>query len=472
MAIEAGRRGPPRRADFDVVDQPGRARDRSRQASLPGPVPMPWVLDAATVVVGLGLGATVGLALTAESRHQLHAPGGVLMFLGSLTGLSGTYLALVMVLLVSRIPAVERILGQDGLLRWHRRLAPWPISLITAHALLLTVAYAEAARTGPLHELYVLVRTFPDMLTATVALALMIGIGVVSIRAIRSRLRRETWWAFHLFMYLALALAFAHELALGPSFVGHPLTRVVWSVAWASTAGLVIAYRFGLPLLRSLRHRLELVEVRPEAPGVVSVILRGRRLERLRVSGGQFFEWRFLARGMWWQAHPFSISARPRPPYMRLTVKAVGDFTSALAALPAGTRVAVEGPYGAFTVHARRGAKIALIAGGIGVTAVRSLLEDLPRGAAPVVVLRASTAEDLALASEVKELVRHKKGRVHEVVGSRDEFDLARLADLVPDVGQRDVYVSGSESFVRAVAEALGGLGVPPDSVHLEVYAL
>ncbi len=69
---------------------------------------------------------------------------------------------------------------------------------------------------------------------------------------------------------------------------------------------------------------------------MVSVILKGRRIEALAISGGQFFEWRFLVPGMWWQAHPFSVSARPQAPYLRLTVKVVGDFTSAVARLRPG----------------------------------------------------------------------------------------------------------------------------------------
>jgi ferredoxin-NADP reductase len=273
-------------------------------------------------------------------------------------------------------------------------------------------------------------------------------------------------------MYLALALAFAHEIALGPSFVGHPLTRLVWSVVWASTAGIVLFYRFGQPLFRSFRHRLEVVEIHREGPDTVSVICRGRHLERLAVAGGQFFEWRFLTRGMWWQAHPFSLSARPRPPFLRLTVKGIGDYSSAVARLRPGTRVAIEGPYGAFTTHARRHAKVALIAGGVGVTAVRSLLEDLPRDCDPVVVLRASSAEELVLGPEVAELVRHRKGRVHELVGSRSEVRIDRLIELVPDLLDRDVYVSGPESFVSRVVAMLSRLGVPKDSVHFEVYSL
>ena len=188
------------------------------------------------MLAGAGFGVVTALAITDETGAELRAPGGAVTFLGSLTGLVGMYLALLMVLLVSRIPAIERVLGQDGLLRWHRRLAPWPISLLLAHALFITIGYAEAARAGLGRQVAVLLTRYPDVLIATVGLGIMCAIGVISIRAIRRRLRRETWWLVHLYMYLALALSFAHVLALGPSFVGHPLTQIVWSVAWAATA--------------------------------------------------------------------------------------------------------------------------------------------------------------------------------------------------------------------------------------------
>jgi hypothetical protein len=101
----------------------------------------------------------------------LSAPGGLAT--GNVTGMAGTYLALMMVVLVSRIPAIERVLGQDGLLRWHRRLAPWPISLLAAHSVLITAGYAQAAGTGPWQEAGTPILSYPDILTATVGLALM-----------------------------------------------------------------------------------------------------------------------------------------------------------------------------------------------------------------------------------------------------------------------------------------------------------
>ncbi len=452
----------------------GRRRDRATDTRTQPPRPRPALARTALVVAGIGLGATTALTLTPETISQLRAPGGPATFAGSLTGMIGTYLALLMVLLVSRIPAIERVLGQDGLLRWHRRLAPWPISLLVAHAVFITVGYAQAARAGLGREIGVLLTSYPDVLLATIGLGLMCAAGAISLHAIRSRLRRETWWTVHLYMYLALALSFAHVLVLGPSFVGHPLTRLVWSAVWAGTAGLVLAYRFGLPAVRSLRHRLKVVEVRPEGPGVVSVICAGRHLDKLPVAGGQFMFWRFLSRGRWWQAHPYSLSALPDPPYVRLTVKAVGDHSASLAHLRPGTRVMVEGPYGVFTHHAQVRPRALLVAAGIGVTALRSLLEDLPRKSAPIVLLRASRPEELVLGNEVSELARQRRGQVYPLVGSRERagIDETTLCRLVPDLHRRDVFVCGPEGFVAGIVDLVAGLGVPDEAIHHEAYAL
>jgi predicted ferric reductase len=438
------------------------------------PAPRPGLVKAALTAAGAGLGVTTALAITPETASQFTAPGGLATFAGSLTGLVGTYLALMMVLLVSRIPFVEQTLGQDGLVRWHRRLAPWPISLLIAHAVFLTVGYAQAARTGAWHEVGVLLSRYPDMVTATAALGLMCLVGTISIRAIRRRLRRETWWTIHLVMYLALAISFAHVVVLGPAFVGHPLTQVAWSAVWAATAGLVLAYRVALPVIRSLRLRLTVTEVRQEGPGVVSVICSGRHLDTLAVSGGQFFCWRFLARGMWWQAHPFSLSALPRPPYLRLTAKALGDYSASLARLRPGTRVVVEGPYGTFTRYAQERQRVLLIAAGIGVTALRALLEDLPASSRPTVILRAARPEDLVLAGEVRELVQHKRGTLHELVGRREQASVTgeSLRRLVPDLDRRDVFVCGPEGFVDDVVALVGSLGVPEEAIHHEAFAL
>jgi ferredoxin-NADP reductase len=298
-------------------------------------------------------------------------------------------------------------------------------------------------------------------------------VAVTSVRIARKRLKYETWWVVHLYTYLALALAFAHQIATGASFVGHPLARAIWATTWAFTAGLVIIYRFVLPLARNLRHQVRIERVREEAPGVYSIVCRGRRLDRLAVSGGQFFQWRFLARGLWWQAHPYSLSALPRPPLMRVTIKAVGDHSRAIARLRPGTRVLIEGPYGAFTHHAQSTDRVALIAAGVGITPVRAMLEDLPASVDVAVVVRASSPEDLVHRDEVATLVDRRGGQAYAVLGPRRtaRFDARALGRLIPDLARRDVYVCGPSGFSEGVVSAALALGVPRDRIHHEAFA-
>jgi len=179
-----------------------------------------------------------------------------------------------------------------------------------------------------------------------------------------------------------------------------------------------------------------------------------------------------MTRGLWLHAHPYSISALPRPPYMRVTIKGLGAHSSAAARLTPGTRIAIEGPYGTFTKHALQGRRVALIAAGVGVTPVRALLEDLPAGSDPVVLLRASTQEELVLGDEVRELVRARGGRVLGAFGSRHHVTLnpQTLRANIPDLPERDVFICGPEPFTQTVARAARLAGVTPARMHVEGF--
>jgi predicted ferric reductase len=436
------------------------------------PAPRPRFVDFCAALAGIGFGAVVAGVVAGESRGSLGVPGGLLTAGGRLAGFTGAYLMLIMVVLVARLPWLERSVGQDQLIRWHRQVSPWAIALIIAHVVLITLGYAAAATSPVLSEIWLLVRSYPDILAAVAGFALLMLAAMTSYRAIRRRLRYETWWAVHLYLYIGLALAFAHQIVTGVTFIGHPLVRALWITIWAATAGLVLVFRIAQPAWRSLRYQLRVVEVRDEAPGVVSVICQGRDLDRLPVSGGQFFLWRFLTRELWWQAHPYSLSALPQPPYLRFTVKGLGDASSALAQVRAGTRLAFEGPYGAFTDHARLSDGVLLIAAGVGITPLRALLEDLPDDADVVVVIRASTDADLLHRAEIAALVERRRGRLLEVIGSRHKLRITArtLRHMVPDVVDRDVYVCGPPGFGADVVSSAAKLGVPADQIHVEEF--
>jgi ferredoxin-NADP reductase len=215
------------------------------------------------------------------------------------------------------------------------------------------------------------------------------------------------------------------------------------------------------------------VSVEPIAPGVVSVTVRGRFIRWLPVSGGQFLQWRILTRGLWWQAHPYSLSALPDPPYLRFTVKDLGDHSRLLAGLRPGARIAIEGPYGAFTRDARTTDRVALIGAGVGVTPLRALLEDLPRHVDATMIVRARHERELILADELRRLMAARRGRLHELLGPRAQvrLDRAALLGLVPDLKQRDVYVCGPDGFTQEVVRTLSTLGVSHRRIHHESFA-
>jgi ferredoxin-NADP reductase len=347
------------------------------------------------------------------------------------------------------------------------------IALLTTHVVAVTLGYAQQAKTGALHEIGALITTFPGMLLAAAGFGLLLMAGLTSYRYARLKMKYETWWAVHLYTYLAVALSFAHQLWTGVPFLGHPAARAWWIGVWALTAGAVVAYRWVVPIEVSLRHRLTVHAVEEEAPGVVSVVMRGRRLDRLPVSGGQFIHWRFLKRGMWWQAHPYSLSAMPTANQLRITVKDLGDHSSWLARVEPGTRVFIEGPYGAFTHHHRHTDHVLLVAAGVGATPVRALLDDLPRHVDVVTILRGSSETDLVLREEIDQLVAERGGRLHQVLGSRSQapLDAPAMSRLVPDIAQRDVYVCGPGGFMRGIIDAARTLGVPPQRIHHEDFA-
>src|SRR4051812_39568891 len=194
--------------------------------------PRPRVVDGLAGLAGLGLGITLALGISAESAGSLRAAGGLATALGRISGLSAAYAMVVVVVLVARFGPLERAVGQDRLVRWHRKLGPWPLYLLCAHGGLITIGYAQAAHDGVLHQFGQLLWTYPGILAATVGFVALIAAGVTSYRIARRRLAYETWWSVHLYTYLALLLSFSHQVVTGASFVGHAWARTWWTALW------------------------------------------------------------------------------------------------------------------------------------------------------------------------------------------------------------------------------------------------
>lgn len=433
--------------------------------------PVQWLC----ALVALNAVWATDLFVLGHGFDGLTAPGGLLIALGRLTGLYGALALAVQLVLVARLPWLETRLGMDRLTAWHRWGGFWVLWLTLAHLVFITLGYAARDGSPVLGELGTLVFDTEDVGKATIATVLLVAVGVTSARLARRRMRYESWHAVHLATYVAVVLGFLHQVTLGQDFIGSPVGRLYWWSLYGFALGAVAATRVLLPVLRNLRHQLRVVSVVRESPDVVTIWIGGRDLHRLPAHAGQFFLWRFGSR--WWEAHPFSLSAMPDGRYLRITVKALGDGSAWLQRVRPGTRVFAEGPYGAFTARRRTRRQVLLIAGGVGVTPIRALLEEFARRRDDVTVIYRAGAQPV-LAEELRELARWCGARLHILHGPSTVAEPLgpvlgpqHLAALVPDAWRRDVYVCGPPGMTEAVRRTLAQLGVPAEQVHTERFA-
>ncbi|HEX7626242.1 MAG TPA: ferredoxin reductase family protein [Gaiellaceae bacterium] len=430
----------------------------------------------ALVIVGNGVAIT-WLWVHGGNVTKLHSTGDVLTSIGRLTGLQSAYLALIQVVLLARLPALERVVGFDRLSRWHRWNGHVCIDLVIAHVVFTVWGYALLDKFTLGKEISTMLGggIYPGMITATVGTGLLIAVVGTSLVIVRRRLRYEWWYAVHLMAYAGIALSWFHEIPTGNELVLDRVAADYWRALYLVTIAVLLLFRVLAPALGALRHGLRVAEVTQEGPGVVSLRITGRRLERLRAQSGQFFLWRFLDRHRFWTAHPFSLSAAPDGRSLRITVKALGDHTGRLGEIRPGTRVLAEGPLGVFTDDLRRHDKALLIAGGIGITPIRALLETM-RGDL-VVVYRVISDDDIIFRDELESLAAAREAVVHFVVGDhrgegRDLLSSAHLLELVPDVRERDVFLCGPPAMTQVIEKNVRGAKVPRRNVHIERFAL
>ena len=444
------------------------------------PFPRHWGLRAGDAYAFVALNAVViGLMWVRHGGpNQLNTAAGVFTAVGQLAALYGTFLALVQLVLASRSPYLDEVFGTDRLMWLHRWGGFATVWLLVGHFVFTTFGYGMGDGSGVVAEFGTFLTVYPYVVWAFVALLLFVAVAVISVRRARRAMSYETWYGIHLLMYVAVALAFLHQFAVGSDFIADRVARIYWVGLYALTIGSIVVWRIGQPLVLSIRHRLRVANVVEEGPDVVSIYLTGRDLDKLAVRAGQWFLFRFLTRDGWYRAHPFSISAAPNGQFLRVTVKALGDYTRRLQQVRVGTPVFAEGPYGILTSAHRTKERVVLIAAGIGIAPLRAILEDLPAGGGAVtLVYRASRPEDLVLRDEVDALARMRGTTVHYLVGRRgssqmphDPLQPSALRSLVPDIAQCDVFVCGPDTMMDTVHRTLRTLRVPASQVHLERF--
>ena len=401
-----------------------------------------------------------------------------------LSALLGTALLMIHMLLIARIPWIDKFYGHDSATVIHKRIGKPVLYLILVHFLASLFQYSITSGKDVLATFLWFVFDVQEMWLATLGLFLMIVVVVTSVNFARRHMSYEAWFYVHLTSYLSVAVAVPHIFTSGSDVAGKPVQTIIWVSLYLFVYLNILWYRVWTPVRKSYRKSLVLSKSVRESSDTTSLYLSGKHLQEIEAVSGQFYFLRFMTPKQWWRPHPFSISAAPNGKYLRFTIGDRGDDTKLMQNLKIGTPVAIEGPYGLFTEERRTKERVVLIASGIGIPPIRTLAESMAARPGDITVIyRVRKEEDASLLAEIKEICRRRSFALYVLPGPRGNKtswlnddgtkvpDVARLTIMAPHVSESDVYICGPQAWTNRVIKTVRKAGTPVDCVHSEEYA-
>lgn len=398
--------------------------------------------------------------------------------IGRLCGLQAVFFVLLQLMLIGRIKWVERWWGHDKLAHLHTQTGRLLLYSITAHFLLILSSYSAFSKINPVAQLFRFFASSDDLLNAFIAFVLFVVIALSSIFISRLKLKYEAWYFVHLFVYLAILLAYGHQLNGGSSF-SNMLFAQFWISLYVFVLGNFVVFRFLKPTYTLFKHRFYVKSVTSDDAGDTIIVISGKNMEQFRRLPGQFMIFRFLDKKRFWQAHPFSLSWGTNNLDIRVTAKDSGDFTHELSSLKPGTPVYIDGPHGRFTPKDDE-QKLLLIAGGIGITPIRSILETFA-GVRDISFMYSNKLKsEVPLKKEIEDITKknsipafffYTEEKMVEKGEYADRINAQYIKNLVPDFKQREVYICGPKPFIEAISQDLEKNGVSSNKIHFEIFS-
>ncbi|MHA6623947.1 ferredoxin reductase family protein [Pseudonocardia sichuanensis] len=424
------------------------------------------------------LGAiVVGPALT---HLVMPAPGGLWDRLSVLTGLLALSALVCAALLPSRLRSLNRAFGIESVIDLHRFLGLVTAALVFAH--LACVVAADPANVALLDLLAAPARAQ----AATLATMALVALAVLAVLRSRAQLSYELWkWS-----HVALAAVVLGFSALHVWWLDQLVREATFATMLGLLAALLVlvfGYRWLWRPLFDPSTEFVVRDIRRESPTVSTLVLEPRRddphADAWAFAPGQF-AWLRLERSPAAEEHPFTIASSAHCDTTEFTIRHTGDFTRALRRLPPGATVWVDGPHGAFTNDVGGAAGFVMIAGGVGVTPMMSMLRTAAhrRDQRPYrLVVVAGAPGDLLFRAELAQLRRHLDLEVTEVLrrpvpgwsGHTGEIGVELLSVVALDGAHPadvDYFVCGPPSLVTDAMSALDVLGVAPGRVHTEQF--
>lgn len=287
-------------------------------------------------------------------------------------GMAAGVMLLLQLVTSGRFEAISGRIGIDVTMAFHKWAAPVALALAVLHVLLL-IGPPDADRPGRVERRFWAMLTGEGLGDARWALGLLAVLVTLALLRDRLPLRYELWRAGHALLALAM--------------VGTMLWHVVgdgrgglapWF--WLLLAASVLLPAAGVYLRRLTAPgsaEWTVAESRKVADRLWEVTLAPNAGQRLDFRAGQF-AWLTLGRHrLPLFDHPFSMASAPGEARPRFLIQEAGDFTGALDRLRRGTRAALDAPHGSFGPDPECDGAILLIAGGVGIAPILSVLGNL-----------------------------------------------------------------------------------------------
>ncbi len=431
------------------------------------------------LAIALTLGIVIYFWLINSSGLLFQGTAEACLALGRLFGLLAVYCILLQLLLIGRVSWIEKIVGHDRLSHLHHLNGLMAWIFIIFHPILIITSYALVGKISFLHQFIIFVSSYPKIPFALAAWILFIVIIITSINLIKRKIKYEYWMLIHLFVYVAILLAFSHQLKFGGD-LQNKLFASYWYILYFFAFGNLIIFRAAVPIYKSYTQDYKIDRIVRETHNVVSIYIKGKDLQKLSIKPGQFMIFRFLSKGFWWEAHPFSVSNINTKKEIRISIKSVGDFTSKINHIKPETKVLIEGPYGRFTDAISTKDKFLLIAGGIGVTPIRTIIESLSSNKKDVILIYSNrTKEDILFKKELSKIAKRKNVKIYYIVtsdkawkGDSRRLNLEVIQHYIKDIQDRDSYICGPPRMIESIKKSLQSIGIPRRQIHYEKFSL
>jgi predicted ferric reductase len=362
---------------------------------------------------------------------------------------------------------LESSLGLDRLISVHRTAGIWTLGLLLLHAVSTTVF--ELA-TGFLSL------SFAKAL-GVIALLTLITVAATAMFWKSFKWKYETWKRIHYATYVILPLGLVHALLLGRTLRQNTILRWYF-IALTVLYGIILLIRI-VKRISVRKHPYTIASVQSENHDITSLYLEGKEVD---YKPGQFMLVNIGGPTGYSEQHPYPISSSPTDKHLRISAKAIGDFSGSLSEIKPGNKALVEAPYGVFSYTSVGNDELVFIVGGVGITPFLSQLRHMVATGARkkiTMVWGNKTRNDICFTEELEEAKKALPEFKLVHVLSDEEWEGETgfvtgdlLKRYVPDVHKPDFFLCGPPIMMKKVFGTLAGLGVQKSRMHYEQFAL